>query len=194
MGANARMGSDEDATVGATAADVAQWIGDYARRLGLEHQPMLVTTDRHEFQRWLGRRISASYGGAYAWRADVGRHLILINVSRLNPVQPRAVELVVAEELIHMRDRIDGDCRRHAKHGYDRIATRVAALTGATLDEIRSCLVTPTRRPLRYRYVCPGCDRSIWRRRRGVWSCGRCASRFDARFQLRIAEERVPGG
>ena len=37
-----------------------------------------------------------------------------------------------------MRDRLDGDLRRHAKHGYDRIAHRVSALTGATLDEIRT--------------------------------------------------------
>jgi predicted SprT family Zn-dependent metalloprotease len=99
------------------------------------------------------------------------------------------VELVVAEELVHMRDRLDGDRRRHAKHGYDRIAHRVAALTGASLDEIRACLLPATRRPLRYLYACPGCNRHVRRRVRGTWSCAACSPTFDPRFTLTLIDE-----
>jgi hypothetical protein len=97
--------------------------------------------------------------------------------------------LVVAEELIHMRDHIDGDRRRHAKHGYDRIACRVSDLTGASLDEIRSCLLPPVRRPIRYHYACPRCGVVIGRRKRGIWSCGRCSSRFDRNLVLELVRE-----
>jgi ribosomal protein L37AE/L43A len=100
---------------------------------------------------------------------------------------PRSIEVVVAEELIHMRDRLDGDLRRHAKHGYDRIALRVAALTGATLEEIRAATKAPVRRPARFTYVCPACGVMVTRQRQGTWSCGRCAPRFDRRFVLQLA-------
>jgi hypothetical protein len=86
--------------------------------------------------------------------------------------------------LIHMRDRLDGDLRRHAKHGYDRIAHRVASLTGARLEEVRGALLPAPRRPVRYLYRCPACGVSIPRRRKGLWSCGRCAPRFEPRFIL----------
>jgi hypothetical protein len=94
--------------------------------------------------------------------------------------------VVVAEELLHMRDRLDGDLRRHAKHGYDRIALRVSALTGATLEEIRASLVPPARRPARYLYACSSCGLRVPRQKQGTWSCGRCAPRFDPRFILRL--------
>jgi ribosomal protein L37AE/L43A len=93
---------------------------------------------------------------------------------------------VVAEELLHMRDRLNGDLRRHAKHGYDRVAHRVSALTGATLEEIRASLVPPQQRPARYLYSCPTCGAQVPRQRRGTWSCGRCAPRFDPQFILRL--------
>jgi hypothetical protein len=91
--------------------------------------------------------------------------------------------------LIHMRDHLDGDHRRHAKHGYDRIAVRVARLTGATLDEVRSCLIPLERRPFRYLYACPRCGASVRRRRKGTWSCGLCSPRFDSRFVLQLVKE-----
>jgi predicted SprT family Zn-dependent metalloprotease len=96
---------------------------------------------------------------------------------------------VVAEELIHMRDHLDGDRRRHAHHGHDRIAHRVADLVGVTLDEVRSALLPAARRPFRYLYQCPGCGLAVPRRRRGTWSCRRCSPRFDRRFVLRIVQE-----
>ena len=156
----------------------------YVPRLKLPVDHLRVTTERSEFERWLGRRVRGSIGGAYAFIPVSGDHLILINLPRIDHSRPRSLEVVVAEELVHMRDRLDGDLRRHAKHGYDRIAHRVSALTGATLEEIRSLLVPPLRRPARYFYLCPSCGALVPRQRLGTWSCARCAPRFDPRFIL----------
>jgi uncharacterized membrane protein len=90
--------------------------------------------------------------------------------------------------LIHMRDHLDGDHRRHAKHGHDRIAHRVAQVTGTTLDDVRSALIPVQRRPYRYVYGCPGCGIRVPRKKRGMWSCSRCAAGFDPRFVLRIVD------
>jgi predicted SprT family Zn-dependent metalloprotease len=164
----------------------------YAKRLELSLDQLCVTTTRREFESWLGRKVSASMGGAYVYLTHKRRHAILINSPRLNPANPRAAELVVAEELIHMRDFIDGDRRRHAKHGYDRIADRVATLTGASLEEIRTCTISPKRRPIRYHYSCPACGVGVGRRKRGVWSCSRCSPVFDRRYVLELVREVEP--
>jgi hypothetical protein len=158
----------------------------YVARLDLPTNRLRVTTERREFERWLGRRIRASVGGAYAFAPSADEHLILINLPRIDRSRPRSLEVVVAEELLHMRDRLDGDLRRHAKHGYDRIAHRVSALTGATLEEIRASLVPPQKRPARFLYSCSACGASVGRQRQGIWSCGRCSPRFDRRFILRL--------
>jgi predicted SprT family Zn-dependent metalloprotease len=174
-------------------AEVRAHLDRYIALLALPTDRLSVTTNRAEFERWLGRRVGSALGGAYVYLPRRKEHAILINLVRIDRSRPRAVELVVAEELIHMRDHLDGDRRRHAKHGYDRIALRVAELTGATLDEVRSCLVPVQQRPLRYLYACPACGRSVARRRRGVWSCGQCAPRFDRRFVLRLVAEIESG-
>ncbi|HEV2128393.1 MAG TPA: hypothetical protein VGR22_07240 [Thermomicrobiales bacterium] len=168
---------------------VRELVERYLNRLRLPADQLMITADRREFERWLGRRMSSSLGGAYIFLRHHDRHAILINLSRIDLDQPRALEVVVAEELVHMRDWIDGERRRHAKHGYDRIAYRVAELTGASLEEVRSALLPLQRRPYRYVYACPRCGMRVKRRRRGRWSCGRCAPRFDGRFELRIIEE-----
>jgi hypothetical protein len=162
----------------------------YVAHLRLPTDRLRVTTERRVFESWLGRRIRGSIGGAYAFVPTSGDHLILINLPRIDCSQPRSLEVVVAEELLHMRDRLDGDLRRHAKHGHDRIAHRVSALTGATLDEIRAALLAPKRRPARYVYACPSCGVVIPRQRLGTWSCGRCAPRFSPRFILRLQSAR----
>jgi hypothetical protein len=156
----------------------------YIAILELPTDRLWVTTERAEFERWLGRRVRSSIGGAYAFSPRGGDHLVLINLPRIDAKQPKALEVVVAEELIHMRDRLDGDLRRHARHGYDRIALRVADLTGATPEEVRNALVPVKRRPPRYLYACPACGVQVPRRTRGTWSCGRCSPRFDPRFLL----------
>jgi predicted SprT family Zn-dependent metalloprotease len=178
-----RFETDDDEVVALTR--------QYIARLDLDGHPLRVTTDKATFEMWIGRRVSGSIGGGYIWLGRRRTHAILINRARLKPEHPRAVELVVAEELIHMRDWIDGDRRRHSKHGYDRIAHKVAALTGASLEEIRDCLIATERRPYKWLYACPGCARTVPRRRKGTWSCARCSPRFDKRFVLQLVGEAV---
>ena len=166
----------------------------YIRRLALTGERLWVTSDRTVYSRWLGRRIASSYGGAYCYLRSDNVHAVLVNLERIDTLRPRAIEVVVAEELIHMRDRLDGDLRRHAKHGYDRMAHRVSQLTGASLEEIRSALIPVKRRPYRYVYACPSCGIRVPRKRMGRWSCSRCSPRFDSRFVLRIVERLEPSG
>ena len=172
-------------------AEVVALIHRYLGLLQLAGHPLRVTTSKPIFEEWIGRRVGP-IGGGYIWLPRGRTHAVFIDRSRLRPDHPRAVELVVAEELIHMRDWIDGDRRRHAKHGYDRIADKVAALTGATHDEIRDSLLPVERRPYRWLYACPGCGATIARRRKGTWSCGRCSPRFDKRFVLQLVGEAAP--
>lgn len=168
--------------------DTTRLLDVYIEKLGLQTSALMVTCDRAVYAGWLGRPVPSSYGGAYTFLRRHGLHAILINTARIDLDQPRALEVVVAEELIHMRDWLDGDRRRHAHHGFDRIAHRVAALTGASLEEIRSALRPVKRLPPKYLYACPGCGRQVPRRKRGTWSCGHCAPRFDERFVLRLVE------
>ncbi len=163
----------------------------YLEHFQLGAHPLWLTTDRRAFQVRLGRRVDAGIGGAFVYHPHLKTHLILINLPRIDRSAPKALEIVVAEELMHMRDWLDGDRRRHSKHGYDRIAFRVAELTGATIDEVRSCLLPRARRPMRYLYRCPGCSRTVQRRTRGTWSCARCSPVFDRRFVLKLERDLV---
>jgi hypothetical protein len=166
----------------------------YVALLALPTDRLRVTTERRVFESWLGRRLRSSVGGAYAFAPVSCDHLILINLPRIDQSWPRSLEVVVAEELLHMRDRLDGDLRRHAKHGHDRIAHRVSALTGATLDEVRTSVRAPSRQPGRYVYACPSCGVQVPRHRQGTWSCGKCAPRFDPKFLLRLHSMSMGGG
>jgi len=166
----------------------------YVALLALPTDRLRVTTERRVFESWLGRRLRSSIGGAYAFSPTSSDHLILINLPRIDQSRPRSLEVVIAEELLHMRDRLDGDLRRHAKHGHDRIAQRVSALTGATLDEIRASVRAPSQRPGRYVYACPNCGVQVPRQRQGTWSCGRCAPRFDPKFLLRLQSKSKGAG
>ena len=167
-------------------AQLGDLLDHYSGLLDLPIDHLRVTSSRATYRSWIGRTVPSACGGAYCYLRRTGEHVVLINLDRIDQEQSRAVELVVAEELIHMRDWLDGDTRRHSHHGYDRIADRVAALTGATLDEIRSVLKPVARRPLKYLYQCPGCGLTVGRRRKGTWSCARCSPQFDRRFKMRI--------
>jgi hypothetical protein len=173
---------------------VQELCGRWSERLDLAGERLQITTSRRRFELWLGRRVDARIGGAYAFVPGTKTHIVLINLPRIDTAQPKAVELVVCEELLHMRHRLDGDHRRHAKHGYDRIAHQVATLTDSTLDEVRSVLIPQSKRPYRYRYECPTCRTSILRRKRGVWSCSRCSPTFSRKHQFVLVEEFGPAG
>lgn len=162
----------------------------YFQRLQVSGVPCWLTTERRMFERWIGRRIGSTYGGAYIFDRRAGMHLILINLNRIDREKPRAVEIVVAEEVLHLRDRLDGDLRGHAKHGYDRIAQRVARLVGVPITEVRGCLLPVKRRPYRYLFRCSRCLWAVPRRRRGRWICPACWHQHRKRIMLR--EEPMP--
>ncbi len=165
-------------------------LSKYIALLDLPTDDLYVTTHRPTFARWIGRRsIPGAIGGAYCFVRGSQRHAVLVNLERIDLSLPFGIEVGVAEELLHMRDHLDGDLRRHSHHGYDRIARRVAELTGTSLPQIRSVLLPVQRRAVKYRYACPRCGVVVDRRRKGTWSCGRCSPRFDRRYVLTIVEE-----
>ncbi|MCO5214666.1 MAG: hypothetical protein M9953_09605 [Thermomicrobiales bacterium] len=182
----------EEDNGGATPQQVVDLMLEYGERLRLLDQSLRITTSRRVFGRWLGRRIPSSYGGAFVHLTHTRTSAILINLERIDHNQPKALEVVVAEELLHMRDWLDGDHRRHAKHGHDRIAYRVADLTGASMDQIRSALVPVKSREFRYVYVCPNCDRRVYRKRSGRWACRPCYERTGRRFVLTVDPTLAP--
>lgn len=192
-----RMGTENESASGprfeVCDPAAAELVKVYIGRLALPSERLWVTTDRSVYSGWLHRRIASSYGGAYCYLRGRDVHAVLINLERIDTAGPRAVEVVVAEELIHMRDHLDGDHRRHARHGYDRVALRVSELTGVSLEEIRRALIPVKRRPYRYVYACPSCGIRVPRKRMGRWSCSGCSPRFDPRFILQVVEHLEHG-
>lgn len=168
---------------------VINLVHHYAAILALPTEHLWLTTCRQTYAEWIGRRVPPAYGGAYCFIHTSGVHAVLINLARIDQKKQFAIEVVVAEELVHMRDHLDGDTRRHARHGHDRIAVRVAKLTGVSMEEIRSALIPPKRRPIKFVYQCPRCGVKVGRRKRGTWSCGRCAPRFNPHLVLRLVEQ-----
>jgi ribosomal protein L37AE/L43A len=165
----------------------------YIEHFQLGNEPLWVTTDRKLFQARLGRPVKAAIGGAYVYHPVLKTHLVLINLERLDRELPKSVEVVVVEEFMHMRDWLDGDRRGHSKHGYDRIAYRVAELTGTTLEEVRAALLPAVQQPYKYIYECPKCRVKVPRKRHGTWSCAACSPTFDRRFILQpVLEFRRP--
>ncbi|MGD9714588.1 MAG: hypothetical protein AB7V46_21400 [Thermomicrobiales bacterium] len=164
----------------------------WVERFALPDKHLYLTTSRQRFESWLGRRVQSSIGGGYAFLPHRNKHIVLVHMPRINLEQPNALEIVVCEELLHMRHRLDGDKRRHAKHGYDRIALQVAQLTGTSLDEVRAALLPLERRPYRYRYQCPECHRTVLRRKKGVWSCGICRPTFSTSHILQLVDIAAP--
>jgi predicted SprT family Zn-dependent metalloprotease len=121
------------------------------------------------------------------------RHLIFIEPTLL----PASAEVTVAHELIHLRDRVQGQPRRHRCHGNDAIALDEALITGRDPEVLRTQLREETdrreaalraARPYRYLYRCPHCGKDYYRVRRYTrpTSCGKCDSRFNPTFELRL--------
>lgn len=171
-----------------TPPHVLDLMHKYGQRFDLLHHPLRFTTSRKVFGRWLGRRIPSAYGGAYVYISHKSTHAILINLERIDHSREKSLEIVIAEELMHMRDRIDGDRRRHAKHGHDRIAYRVAHATGASIEDVRNALIPVQPRNYRYIYSCPNCGHQVPRKRRGTWACRPCYNATGRKHVLRLTD------
>jgi hypothetical protein len=127
------------------------------------------------------------------------RHLIFIEPTLL----PASAEVTVAHELIHLRDRVQGQPRRHHCHGNDAIALDEALITGRDPEALRVQLREETERreaalraarPYRYLYLCPNCGKEYYRVRKYArpTSCGKCDSRFNPNFELRLEAHLQP--
>jgi len=81
----------------------------------------------------------------------------------------------VLHEMVHHR--LNGSATRPHGPEFKAEAKRVglASIHGPALQQ-----------GYRWLYVCPACHRQYPRRRRGVWSCGRCSRTYDPRFKLRL--------
>ncbi len=201
-----------------------RWLAHYWQKLRLpahELCRLALTQDRQEFMRWTGKRLNNMALGCYCYlaappqatrksfttrlarplpglehslqpRVPGHRHLIFIEPD----LQPRALEVTVAHELIHLADRVNGTPRRHRHHGYDAIAADEAAITGYDPDELRRLLHEESarretqRRPLRYLYLCPHCGKQYPRIRRYSHpvSCSQCDKIYNPRYRLVLQE------
>lgn len=208
---------------------VQRWLAHYWQKLRLparELSLLALTQDRQEFTRWTGKRLNSMALGCYCYLSaptykmfparrarslpaeplpgleqsapapQLGhRHLIFIE----SGLQPRALEVTVAHELIHLADRVNGTARRHRHHGYDSIAADEAAITGYDLEELRRLLYEESarretqrrvHRPLRYLYLCPHCGKQYPRVRRYSHpvSCSQCDKTYNPRYRLVLEE------
>lgn len=196
---------------------ISDWLDYYWSKLQLQDSELshlAITQERREFTRWTGKRLNSMALGCYCYlpapaaprrtlfshvAAEMKstlpshRHLIFIEPG----MQPRALEVTVAHELIHLADRVNGTPRRHRHHGYDSIAADEAAVTGYSLEELRRLLHEESQhreaqcralRPIRYLYECPGCGKEYPRTRRysQAVSCSTCDKSYNPRYRLRL--------
>ncbi len=181
-----------------------RWLTHYWQKLQLpttELSLLALTQDRREFRQWTGKRLHTMVLGCYCYlpaprrsstsEAIAHRHIIFIEPD----MQPRAIEVTVAHELIHLADRVNGTPRRHRHHGYDSIAADEAAVTGYSLEDLRALLheesekrerARRARRPIRYLYQCQHCGKNYPRTRRysQAVSCSSCDKHYNPRFRL----------
>ena len=208
---------------------VQRWLAHYWQKLRLparELSLLALTQDRQEFTRWTGKRLNSMALGCYCYLSAPPRKLFSARLAHPLPteplpglehsvpqqqlghrhlifiepgLQPRALEVTVAHELIHLADRVNGTPRRHHHHGYDSIAADEAAITGYDLEDLRCLLHEESarretqrraRRPLRYLYLCPHCDKQYPRVRRYSHpvSCSQCDKTYNPLYQLVLQE------
>lgn len=207
------------------SAQAQQWLLYYWQKLQLpakELACLALTQDRQEYMRWTGKRLNTMALGCYCYlpgspgqgrkRSPSNpppalpgfestarllpaghRHLIFIEPD----MQPQAIEVTVAHELIHLADRVQGAPRRHRHHGYDSIAADEAAITGYGLEALRRLLFEESarresqrrqRRPIRYVYECPRCGKEYPRTRRysQAVSCSACDKSYNPCYKLAL--------
>jgi len=119
------------------------------------------------------------------------RHLIFIEPG----MTALGIEVTVAHGLIHLSDRIQGRPRKHRCHGHDSISVDEALITGRDPEMLRQQLRDETesrekvlreKRPIRYVYSCPVCEKEYPRVQRYARpiSCGICDDKFNPAFEL----------
>jgi hypothetical protein len=200
-------------------ATLAHWLTHYWQKLHLpaeELSLLAITQNRQEFTCWTGKRLNIMALGCYCYvpapalssarlrkaaatstESPIHRHLIFIEPD----MQPRSIEVTVAHELIHLADRVNGTPRRHRHHGYDTIAADEAAITGYHLEELRALLheesarreqMRRARRPIRYLYECPNCNKKYPRTRKysHAVSCSSCDKSYNPHFRLLLADQK----
>ena len=189
------------------------WLMHYWEKLQIpasELRLLAITQDRQEFKQWTGKRLNSMALGCYCYIKPLSvacqskvssgeqvahRHIIFIEPG----MQPRSIEVTIAHELIHLADRIKGTPRRHRHHGYDSIAADEAAITGYTLEDLRTLLHAESvvrererreRRPIRYVYECTNCGKKYPRTRRysQAVSCSSCDKGYNPSFKLSLSE------
>jgi predicted SprT family Zn-dependent metalloprotease len=189
-------------------ATLQRWLLHYWQKLSLPPQelPLLaITQNRQEYMRWTGKRLHSMILGCYCYIPSPNsknrvtgellphRHLIFIEPT----MQPQAIEVTIAHELIHLADRVAGAPRRHRHHGYDAIAADEAAITGYSLEELRALLHEESARreqarrqlrPIRYLYSCPHCGKTYPRTRKysQAVSCSSCDKNYNPQFRLML--------
>jgi predicted SprT family Zn-dependent metalloprotease len=141
--------------------------------------------DRLNWQYFQGRlpRVTIEYSNRMTSAGSYTPHRKLIRIGRkYHEIFPQDVVDTLKHEMIHIIHlNHDADFKREAK----RIGASLRARTHPAL-----------RRPPKYLYICPDCDREYPRQKRlRMASCGRCSSggRFDERYKLRLLKSAKSG-
>lgn len=97
-----------------------------------------------------------------------------IRLSRLyHKAYPQHMEATMLHEMLHL----------HLQRGHDAVFQQTAAALGVPLHAPG---IAP-RRPFKYIYACPQCDRQIKRRRKGNWACAVCGQGvYKPEYRLRL--------
>ena len=117
--------------------EITDWLDYYWHKLQLPTQELshlAITQERREFSRWTGKRLNVMALGCYCYlpapvasrrsllahlpgssefRVPGHHHLIFIEPG----MQPQAIEVTVAHELIHLADRVHGSASRSGRRG-----------------------------------------------------------------------------
>jgi hypothetical protein len=186
------------------------WLMHYWEKLQIpvvELCLLAITQDRQEFKQWTGKRLNSMALGCYCYIKPLSvscrslgeqvahRHIIFNEPS----MQSRSLEVTIAHELINLSDSVKCNLRRHHHHGYDSIAADEAAITGYTLEDLRTLLHAESAarerkrrelRPIRYVYECVNCGKKYPRTRRysQAISCSSCDKVYNPSFKLSLSE------
>lgn len=127
-----------------------------------------------------------------AGRVDLRARVIELSPAYHRRFGAREMHDTLLHEMLHVAQHVRG-----SKIGHTAEMKRIARRLG--IDRLHA-KETPDRRPLRYRYRCPSCRRTVWRRiriGRNRSACAPCcnhwnAGRWHPRYVLVLDAERPP--